>query len=358
VRPLADGALREQVARLLSNWELDDPNPEGYRELLQRLAAAPARAVPDAVGGASEEETLRLVEIGLEIDEYGTLVERAIDQLVEAGKFRSLIAVVEAAPDSGCAAVAMVRAQLAAPASMASLVTREPLDAKALDQLFPWITLDGYQVLLDALCASTNRSTRRRLLDRLAATDLDVVPLLIARLDGEHWYVVRNMLVLLQRVKGLPPDFAALGWADHPDGRVRVEALRLALTRTKERDLAIARALEDGDTRILRLGLSAVEHDCPARTAPRVVQAALDVTLVEEVRVLAAHTLGRCRDPLARNALLQLVDGGRTLLGRPRLAAPLSEGWTTDPAAASMLDLAVASRDPALRQAAALTGAR
>ena len=38
VRPLADGALREQVDQLLSGWKLDDPNPDAYGKTLQYLA--------------------------------------------------------------------------------------------------------------------------------------------------------------------------------------------------------------------------------------------------------------------------------------------------------------------------------
>jgi hypothetical protein len=64
----------------------------------------------------------------------------------------------------------------------------------------------------------------------------------------------------------------------------------------------------------------------------------------------------------ARDALLQLVDGGRTLLGRPKLAPTtavtiaairaLADGWSHDPAAAPIIQLAAASADPELRQAA------
>ena len=41
-RPLADGALREQVDRLLSGWQLDDPNP-GHGKVLHHLATTSYR---------------------------------------------------------------------------------------------------------------------------------------------------------------------------------------------------------------------------------------------------------------------------------------------------------------------------
>ena len=37
-RPLADRALREQVERLLSGWEIEDPNPGAYGKVLHHLA--------------------------------------------------------------------------------------------------------------------------------------------------------------------------------------------------------------------------------------------------------------------------------------------------------------------------------
>ncbi len=114
---------------------------------------------------------------------------------------------------------------------------------------------------------------------------------------------------------------------------------------------------------MLRLALTAVQQECPRRVASLVANVALSPKATEELRVLAARALGRCRDPIARSTLLQLVDGGRTLLGRSKLppatrmsvaaVRALAEGWRHDPAAAVMLDLAGASSDPELRGAAA-----
>ncbi len=49
VRPLADGALREQVTRLLDGWELRDPNPDAYSKVLQpscRCSPGPCAGPP------------------------------------------------------------------------------------------------------------------------------------------------------------------------------------------------------------------------------------------------------------------------------------------------------------------------
>ena len=364
VRPLADGALRDQVRQLLSGWQLDDPNPDAYGKVLQRLATtAPAKMSSEAVRRSDEQDPLRIVQMSLEVGEFGPLVDRAMDRIMDDGRFGPVLQLLASPPTKLGAAAEQLLTKMAAPTSIARLVVREPLDVDALDQLFPRIPLESYQVLLDALATSKNRSTRRRLLDRLAQTELDVSSIIAPRLDDEHWYVVRNMLVLLQRLKRLPPGFSAMRWADHPDVLVRYEAIQLGLALPTERDAALRRAFEDGDLRILRLGLTAVQHECRPHVVTLVAGVALNAKMIEELRVLAARALGRFRDPMARDALLQLVDGGRTLLGRPRLAAPtrtcvaavraLSEGWPKDPAVAPILDLAVASSEPELRHAAA-----
>ena len=363
VRPLAEGALRDQVGRLLSDWQLADPNPDAYGKVLQHLAtAAPARTSAGA-GEAEAEDPIRIVQMSLELGDVGPRVDRAMDRVIRERRWATVLDLLPSLPSGGGAAVAQtLMARMVAPESIAVLVAQEPLDLDSLDQLFPVISLDGYAVLLDALAKSENRSTRRKLLDRLAHTTLDVGPLIAARLDDKHWYVDRNMLVLLQRLRWLPPRFSPARWVQHHDARVRYEAIQLQLTLPAERSPALRAALEDLDSRIVRLGVAAVQRDCPPAVIPLVAGVAQNAQVIDELRVLAARALGRSSDSRARDALLQLVDGGRTLLGRTKLAASspicaaalrgLSEGWRTDHAAKRMLALAEASSDPELRQAA------
>jgi hypothetical protein len=122
-------------------------------------------------------------------------------------------------------------------------------------------------------------------------------------------------------------------------------------------------ALQDPDPRVARLGLGEVQRKCPGPLTPIVAGIAVDSRVGEDLRILAVRALGRSGDQSGRDALLHLVDGGRTLLGRPRLAAPtpicvaavraLAEGWRRDSIAALVLTLARSSSHPELRQAAA-----
>ena len=102
------------------------------------------------------------------------------------------------------------------PEAISAMLASEPVDFDSLDYLLPFLSLEDHGLLLDALAASENRTTRRKLLDRLSATALDLRPLIVARLEDERWFVQRNMLVLLTRagrasreVLGYPLDEAS-----------------------------------------------------------------------------------------------------------------------------------------------------
>ncbi len=363
VKRQADEALRDQVVQLLAEWRLEDPNPDAYSKVLHRLATAGRTGAPAAARRTDDQDALRIVQMSLEVGQFGPLVDRAMDEVIRDGRCGSVLRLLASMP-RGCVAVAEgLLAKMLAPDAVAALAAREPLDADALDQLLPMISIEAYEVLLDALATSRNKISRRQLLERLPKTDLDVGPLIVSRLEDRRWYVVRNMLVLLQRVRRLPAGFSPLPWLDHADPRVRLEAIQLAFAVPAEREAALKHALADHDARILRVGLAAAQRDCPRGVARLVIGVAHNPKMSDDLRVLAARALARCREGIARDALLKLVDGGKTLLGRPRLAPPtplcvaavraLAEGWAKDPAASAALQLAAASPDPDLRQAAA-----
>ena len=369
VKPLAEGALREHVGRLLTGWELADPNPDAYSRALQRIAdSGPGAGASRTAPLARDQDALRLVQMSLEVGDAGPCLDRAMDQALGAGQFGELLRLLASVPPESDAAAARLRVKLTAPASITALTAHEPFDVDALDRLLPQLSLDGYEALLDALAASASRSTRRRLLDRLANTTLDVAPLVAARLHDERWFVVRNMLVLLQRLPSLPAGFSPSPWVRHADSRVRYEALVLQLAVREERESALRTTLEDADPRIVRLGVLAAQLDCPPSAVALIARIAHNARLNDELRQLAIRALGRSADGSARDALLQLVDGGRTLLGRAKLAptspeciaalGALAERWPQDAAVAPTLALAASSPDPLVRQAVSRRGDR
>ena len=362
-RSEADTELREQVDRLLSGWDLDDPNPNDYSKTLQRLAgsAGPRRRAEYAGDSEHEADPLRVIQTGLEVGGSGPLVERAIDRAIDAAMIRELRALTSTPPAPGASIAELIESKLGGPHTMAALVKRTPVDFDLLDILLPVISSDGYEVLLDALIDSSSRSTRRRLLDRLARTTVEATPLIAARLDDERWYVQRNLLLLLERLRRLPPDFSLTPWLQHADARVRYQALSLQLKLPAEREAAVRAALEDHDASILRLGLVAAFEQCPPSLIPLLARLAASPDLAEELRIHAVRALGKSRHQNALGALLRLVDGGKSIFGGAKLAGAspvviaalrmLADVWSTHKEAQRVLALARRSFTKDLRNA-------
>ena len=360
-RPRADTELREQVGRLLEDWRLEDPNPEAYGRVLEHLAlsssAEPSGSKSPIAAGL---EPLRLVKMAIEAGAFGPLADKAIDDAINAGRLSGLLELVVSPPEGGQAGADMLLARLTRPENLKGLFAADNLDLSGLDHLLPRLSVEGFEGLLEVLGSSPSRLVRRRLLDVLGRTQVDIVPIIIARLNDERWYVQRNMLTLLARKSTLPATFSVVPWTQHSDTRVRSEAIRLQLTMPNERDLGVEAALNDPDPRIVHLGLTAI-HECPPRLVERMIDLALASDLGEDSRLLAVNTLAHEQREDVLGALLQLSVGGRTWFGRTRLqpktpvlvavVRALATTWSGDPRAAGVLTAAVRSGDRELRQA-------
>ncbi|MEZ5285614.1 MAG: hypothetical protein R2712_12580 [Vicinamibacterales bacterium] len=398
---VASEALRAQVTRLLIDWRLEDPNPELYSRLLTDLSAESQRSTEgtrhDAGGGdprASGHDPggshdrgdaadapagprdardaarapildgdVRLVEMALEIGEMGGVAAQAVDRAVHAGHAPHLLDLLQRAPDDAGEAAAALRARLVGRETLDIWLADDRIDLDRLDVLQPWMTLDSYEALLDALARSGHRATRRRLLDRLARAPFDLSASIRRRLDDDRWYVQRNMLYLLAQQGGAVTGVSMAAWLGHADWRVRYEAVRVCLTMSAERDAVLRRALGDSERRVVALALRGLGGGsaCPRDLVPRVAALAADRTVPDAVRVLAVHALEKVSDARAVAALVGLVDGGRTIFGRVRLAPPddlclaalgvLARGHAGDADATPYLDLARASTHNAVRAA-------
>lgn len=365
VRTEADAALREQVDRLLSGWDLEDPNPNGYSKTLQLLASTGTAGTGGTDAGDSQHEAdpLRVIQTGLEVGGFGPLVERAIDRAVDAGAIRELHALTVMPPAAGAGIAGTIQETLGGSRTMARLVAASRIDFDLLDLLLPLVSLDGYAVLLDALIASSSRAARRKLIDRLTRTSLDVTPLIVARIDDERWYVQRNLLLLLERFRRVPPEFPLTRWVQHADPRVRYQALSLQLKLHTSREATVRAALEDTEPSVIRLGLVAAHAQCPPSLIPPLARLAANPELSDELRIHAVRVLGASRHEQALPALLRLVDGGKSFFGRAKLTAPspvvaaalrvLADVWSAQKEAHRFLALARRSFVKELRNAAA-----
>ena len=362
VRPAADSALREQVGRLVDKWRLEDPTPGDYRESLQHLATRAAPVQDIHTVDTHLPDAMRLVQLCLECGEAGPFIERAIDRVVAEGRLGELLGLLPNESGTLSPAAKPLLARLRRPEAIRQLLQQSPVDFDAVVRLQPFMEVEHYGVLLDALAEADDRPTRRKLLDCLAHATIDLGPLIVARLGDERWFVERNLLVLLERRGPLPERFSPARWTLHPDVRVRREAIRLQLRVPAERSRAVRAALEDKNPGLVHSGLAAIQQECPGELVDVVAAVALHGAVSDQLRVLAAHALGRCSDRRALPVLLQLTEGGRTLLGRRRLSTrspvtlaaieALAAGWSSDDHAATVLRVAAEAEDPLVRHAA------
>jgi len=361
-RPQADEALREQVRGLLQGWTLEDPNPDAYGKALQKMSAASPVTGARSVWQQTAEP-LRIVQTALETGTLGFGAWRAIERLVaehHVGDLVDLLALSPPSPDIG-----PLWTRVTSPDVVRELASTEPPDFATLDRVLPRLPVDGFEPLLDVLGTSESRTTRRGLLDRLARAPRELGPAIASRLAREiPWYVTRNLLLILDGLPELPDGFRAAAFIAHEDARVRREALKVSLKVPADRETALLGALRDADPRMVRVALTSALEDCPASALPLITQIVQDSAVASELRVLAIKVLGRVRTTVALTSLLELVDGGTTWLGRPRLASrslellaalmALAAGWRNDVKASALLTLAAASNDPDIRNAASL----
>ncbi|HYT72118.1 MAG TPA: hypothetical protein VEK78_12100 [Gemmatimonadales bacterium] len=368
VRAQADSALREQVRGLLAGWSLPDPNPGAYGAALDRMArAAPIFAVAQDAGYSAEPD--RVVAMALEVESVGPRALLAVDRMVEDGRLGQVLDALDQLPTTHAAA-GVVWERIVTEDIVRRVVTAEPVDFKVLERLVPRLPPALSVPLLEALAAAESRGTRRGLLGQLARMGSAIGPIIVGRLDDERWYVVRNLIALLDELRSLPEGFSPARFTLHPDARVRWQAIKLQLKLPVERDAALLAALKDRDPRTVRLalGLGVALQQWPDAAVPLLVGHATDRSHTTDLRVLAIRALGYTAAPAALEALLRLTTGGRTLFGKRRLPfkspqllvalTALATGWSADPRAQERLARATASRDPEVRAAAARTWPR
>src|SRR2546425_782513 len=219
IRPQAEAALREQVQRLLQGWTLADPNPGVYGAALQRMS----RAAPTgpAAPGESPAEPERVVAMALEVEMVGPRAVAAVERIVEAGRLGALLEALQQVPDERGAARA-VWERVATSDVVRRLVRADPPDFTVLDRLIPHVGYAAAEPLLDALAVAQSRGARRGLLAQLVRLGAGIGPLVVRRLEDDRWYVIRNLLALLEDLAVLPEGFSPARFALHADALVRL----------------------------------------------------------------------------------------------------------------------------------------
>lgn len=355
----AEAVLREAVGQLVTGWSLDDPNPGSYRRMLDLLARPRAGAGRAVADDELRLETHRIVQMSLEAGVSGEGLERALDEMIERGELPVVLEFLDQCASDATADA--IWSRIASAGVFRELLRREPLDLRSIERLLDRLGLAGAEVMLDALEASENLTLRRRLLTRLGELGPVVGPLIVSRLPGKPWFVIRNLLLLLAAIGDWPPDFSPVPYASDPDPRVRREAYKLLLLRAGTRGEAIAATLGDDDGGTIRLGLAAAMEDCPP-AALRSLLAGLDGRYQDpELRSYAIRVVGLQRSAAARKWLVTRALTRPRWFRRRRLETKSAEllavlgalagSWSADPEAALVLELAGSSDDPEVRAA-------
>lgn len=357
-----DDALQDMVRELLSDWALKDPNPDAYRAMLEGFARPGSRATASAGAKAGDlMEPLRVVQLSIELNVASESLATAVDSLVERKETSALLNLLAQAP-AGEAAAEAVWSRLPTRDELRRALEQEEPDTALVERLLRRLGIEAAEPLLDALGGADSRNTRRRLLTWLAQLGPAVGPLIMARLESPHWYVLRNMLVLLGGLDHWPEGFSPSAYLVDADARVRREALKLALRVPELRDQAIRTGLADRDELILRTALAAALDGCPVEAAPRLIELTESRGQAADVRLQVVKVLASLRTPAARDCLIRRVLTRRGWIPWRRLAPKSSElvvavnglaaQWADDSKAAAVLRVAARSSDPEIRSAA------
>jgi hypothetical protein len=353
----AESVLRKNVAQLIANWELADPNPAEYTAVLDGMVrhAPPERAV-EADTTSSEAEIV--LQIALETGFTAPRVFAALDRLLAEGRVGRVAALLAGAPTPDSADAFWCH--IATPARLRSELAAKPVDFTAVEGLALRLGAAAAEPLLDHLESAADQTSRARALKVLIGIGPAAAAPAAARFGQAPWYVQRNILVLLRCLRAWPEDFSPVSCARHSDPRVRREAFKLLLEHPHHRGSALSHGLNDADDGIVRLVLLAALESCPADMVKAVGRFLGEGRRSPELRALAIRVLARATGAEVLPRLVELAGERRILRGR-RLAPKspivlaaleaLAQYWAAHPQAADLLALARAHPDPDFRLA-------
>ena len=356
-RAEAGSALRRNVAKLIGQWDLEDPNPGAYTAILEGMV----RVIPEL--GPYEGETRCdpevVVRMALEVDSAGPAAVAAAQALSTSRRLRRLAELLDAAPRG--AEVQGIWAQVATDARLrAELGAAEP-DHRDIAILVARLGAAATGPLLDALEHATARSVRAAILKHLLTLGPVSAAAAATRMAGAPWYVQRNLLLLIGQWPEWPEGFSPLSWARDPEVRVRREAIKLLLGSAANRTEGILIGLADADAGIVTLALGAAADSCPPEALPQVERVALDVARESAVRVHAVRVLARAQAPESVGTLVALATVRRRWFHNPlaprspellAAVAALARHRGDEPRAAPVLEHARRHPDVEIRQAA------
>jgi hypothetical protein len=277
--PPADFA---EMAALFRQEDVDRYNPEDHRALLAQKPTVDLAAIavevaadPDAFGPDTESDDAIERRVVTTLLDMSTVSPEIVQPLVlgrlreiylralQLSRFTQAVGIVRAARELAADPAQAERRGmldefllgLADAQTLAALVaaSRRPGGPPFVQVQTLVLALGAAAArgLLEALAEEPDRGRRLRLIELAASLGAAIVPETRRLLADPRWYVVRNMVLLLRRVQDRSAMSEILRCADHPDLRVRLEAIRalFGFDSRVPRDL-LARTIQHPDPRL------------------------------------------------------------------------------------------------------------
>ena len=360
-RALAEGALRDQVSRLLGQWSDNDPNPTSYRLALEHVSRTAPSEASIAIPNSCEPE--RLVKMAVEVGVGGGKVDFAVEKLAAQGNphVAALLDVLDAAPEGSTVADG-IWTQLVKRDTLRQLLSATRVDPVLVERFAKKQGFGAATVLLDALAAVQEGKWHDRLVDIVAALGDGAAPAVLIRMRGAPWNLQRDYLAILSRMPTPPRGFDATGFLKHAEPSVRREAARLCLRMADIRERAMITALADTDDRVLFIALNAAMEHCSGGAA-RLIMRRIEQSEFKDstLRVLGVRAVATQQTEESLEWLVRRVVTRTRWLKRLKLVSRSSEAlaalaaiaglWRDHPKAATALALAEKSADSEVRLA-------
>ena len=324
-------------------------------------AALETTARPEWVG---EIESVRVLQMSIEMDEMTAPVHKHIKMFVTDGKLKTLMSMLDGAPAGNSAAESILE-MVSEPRILIRLLAGDPPDFNSIDRLLQSLGVTAAGPMLNILVESEDEEIQRGFADRLVKLGDAVGPLAVEHLDNAPWQIRVILLALLGRLNKLPENFTFSSYYLDDDRNVRRQALETGLQKGENRGQLIISALRDPDQEIVSFGLQEVARRCPPETLTRIVAISKDGKEHVGVRKAAIRALGSSDSPEALNALLHLTWQrkfffiyGLTPVTTEMLEAMsiLAGRWNSNSMAKRILKAALKSKDPQVKAVAGKRG--
>ena len=312
-----DRSLRQAVQAILRNWTLADPNPPEHTDVLDELTRR--EDVIELPGETLDAEAGRVIRMALELGAGGELVLAAADRMLEGGRLRELVDLLEGDGDSEVAAP--IWGHLVQPDILRRVLLEEPVDHATCAVLLRHVSIESAEGLLDSLVITESEETRRLIVGRLGELCPAAALPLVARLDAANWNLRRGILGLMADLPVAPEGFPAKRYIDVNEPLVRREAVRLMLRSPSDQEEAVLSALADSDDRVVLLALHhGSEHRLPRAALTRLMKLLNSDSRPAELRALGISLLEQFASPAVRQWLIKRVLVRRGLFRRLALA--------------------------------------